>query len=134
MSMMTTAVYVHSKPRLDLYQTDFTTPRAAREKEIQLFCRNSNISSSLACAPKISSTEGAEEDGEPEINLANLPGEVLSAICSLLEAEHLSTLVEVNSTLICHAYDQKHWRRIARETWPLKSERELSKHLSFNCV
>lgn len=129
MSMTSTAGYVDSKPWLDLYQTDFATLRAAREKEIHLLCQNSSTSSSLPCVPEVSNTEGTEENGDSEINLTALPAEVLSAICSLLEAEHLSTLAEVNSTLISHAYDPKHWRRIARETWPLESERELSKHL-----
>ncbi|CAN8065268.1 unnamed protein product [Agarophyton chilense] len=117
------AAETEPKPWLQLYQTDFANLRSLYNNKHNLHDQP------LSRLPTSESSTDEQEQQQPKLDILSLPGEVLSTICSHLDAEHLSTLAQVNSGLISHAYDPKHWRRIARSTWPSESNQQLEKHL-----
>lgn len=62
-------------------------------------------------------------------NLLSLPPEVLFSVFSMLEEEQLGTLAQVCTELLSHAYDPRHWRRIALAKWPAESRLQLERML-----
>ncbi|PXF46810.1 F-box only protein 9 [Gracilariopsis chorda] len=118
-----------SRPWFHLYQTDFARLRSSQEKEHGLFQSSDAEPYSSGSPTQAEQDSECDSQTESKFDITSLPAEVLSTICSFLEAEQLCNLAQVNSALISHAYDPKHWRRIARETWPSECERELRKHL-----
>ncbi|KAI0565635.1 F-box-like protein [Gracilaria domingensis] len=110
------------KPWLQLYQTDFANLRSLHKSQYKPLDKP-------ALHQPPSEAAASDEPRRPKPDILSLPGEILSAVCSYLDAEHLAALAQVNSALMSHAYDPKHWRRIARHTWPFESDEELQKHL-----
>lgn len=70
------------------------------------------------------------ETSDTGCNLLSLPAEVLFTVFSLLEAEQLGALAQVCTGLLSHAYDPRHWRRIALTTWPDDGRSRLEQMLS----
>lgn len=110
------------KPWFDLYQTDFSLLRQVREK--QLAAQNPDAEEH-SCESK----EEEEEKEDAKISVLSLPPEVLSSVCSRLEAEGLSFLAQASKGFLQYAYDPVHWRRIAQKTWPHEPMHILEKQL-----
>lgn len=80
--------------------------------------------SSQSCPCYPSELETSQSPG-----LLSLPNEVLFSIFCRLEPEQLSVLAQTNTQLLEHAYDPRHWRRIALETWSHETQEMLKKEL-----
>lgn len=124
-------VFFQPKPWLDLFRTDFVSLRLARELELQLpFHSSASLSPSLQDQPSDEEQlPDVDEIPSQTVSILALPSEVLHAIFSRLEPEHLSAAAQVCNKWLSHAYDPHHWRRIARRTWPKDSTASLERML-----
>ena len=116
---------VEPRQWLELYQTNFVHLREIRKRQLKDEYPNSNSDDD----EHDNESSSDAEEVESKINILSLPEEVLSSVFSRLEAEQLSCLAQVSSRFLCHAYDSRHWRRIALKTWPHESLHVLEKRL-----
>lgn len=114
------------KPWLDLFRTDFGQLRHAQKREIERQCQSSDREAS---PQSTTLTELDESKHQSPCHAVLLPSEIMHAIFSRLEPEHLAAAAQVCQKWLCHAYEPFLWRKIAYRTWPSESHASLEKRL-----
>lgn len=114
------------KPWFELFTTDFGLLRKHRTIQLEELKTEQETESS---DEEQDSDCGSETTNPDVLDVLALPAEVISNICSLLEAEQLSMLAQVCNKFLAHVYNPLHWRRIAIQTWPNESIESLERQL-----
>lgn len=114
--------FFQPKPWLDLFET----------KLPNLLPLSNTLNPVLTSQEQRHDTEQkeSENNGEsPFTQLLALPSEVIFTLFSMLEAEQLCALAQASSRLLSHAYDPRHWLRIASKLWPTETRAQLERQL-----
>ncbi|CDF38463.1 unnamed protein product [Chondrus crispus] len=105
-------IFFHPKPWLGLFQTDFVSLLEEPKRPSPAALPSDQPE------PRSEAGPSTDEPAAPVYTVLSLPSEVLNSIFSRLEPEHLSAAAQVCNKWLSHAYEPRHWRRIARRTWP----------------
>jgi hypothetical protein len=117
---------VSARPWLHLFRHDFVALANAAQVAANARLRKAKSQSE----PEGSVTKLHDDTYSVQPNsVFDLPVEVMRNVFSRLDAEALSAAAQVCTRWLEHAYEPRHWRRLALRAYPLESEKALEYRL-----